>query len=181
MMDMNDRFLIKMINQTKDKLKELTGDKNLDECVEDCVKAMKESSNTAAELRAFRDGMEGNDDEVFTEYVDATIKAVESIGFGVGLLMNGYSSLNEALKKFEKASDKAVAGIEERSGEKYIPEVQEAFDNHMKDQLKKMVLGALAKMIADSGSGDDEISTELDDFVKKMKELEDKKEDDKDA
>lgn len=168
-MSLDDRYLCRMITELKGNIHGLySGFASED----DYLKAINECHDTEEKLKEV---VEGNDcdDQVFTAYFDATLKMLRDTAFGIGILMNGQGVLETTLKKYDEACGTAIRAIEERSGEKYDPDVDKAVQEDFKNCLQQMLVTGMLQAMAESDKED--IEETLDNFVKRMKELEDEK------
>ena len=170
-MSLDDRYFCRMITDLKGNIHGLySGFASED----DYLKAIKSCQETEEELKKVIEGkFDDNDDTVLSMYFDATIKMLRDTAFGIGILMNGQGVLEKTLKRYDDACETAIKAIEERSGEKYDPAYDKAMQDDLKNRLQQMLVSGMLKAMAESGGeGMDEA---LDDFVKRMKEIEDEK------
>lgn len=170
-MSLDDRYFCRMITDLKNNIHGLySGFASED----DYLKAINECHETEEKLKqVVEDG--GCDDQVFTAYFDATLKMLRDTAFGIGILMNGQGVLEKTLKKYDAACETAIGAIEERSGEKYDPAEDKAVQDDLKNRLQQMLVEGMLKAMAESDKED--IEETLDNFVKRMKELEDENRD----
>lgn len=170
-MSLDDRYLCRMITELKGNIHGLySGFASED----DYLKAINECHDTEEKLKEV---VEGNDpdDQVFTAYFDATLKMLRDTAFGIGILMNGQGVLETTLKKYDEECGTAISAIEERSGEKYDPDVDKAVQEDFKNRLQQMLVTGMLQAMAESDK--ENIEETLDNFVKRMKELEDENRD----
>lgn len=168
-MSLDDRYLCRIITELKENIHGLySGFASED----DYLKAINECHDTEEKLKEV---VESNDpdDQVFTAYFDATLKMLRDTAFGIGILMNGQGVLETTLKKYDEACGTAIRAIEERIGEKYDPDVDKAVQEDFKNRLQQMLVTGMLQAMAESDK--ENIEETLDNFVKRMKELENEK------
>lgn len=168
-MSLDDRYLCRMITDLEENIHGLYSGFASEE---DYLKAINECHDTEEKLKEV---IEDNDcdDPVLLAYFDATFKMLRDTAFGIGILMNGQGVLEKTLKRYDEACGTAIRAIEERSGEKYDPDVDKAVQEDFKNRLQQMLVTGMLQAMAESDGEDMEEA--LSDFVKRMKELEDEK------
>lgn len=170
-MSLDDRCFCRMITDLKENIHGLySGFASED----DYLKAINECHDTEEKLKELLEE-KFEDDDIVAPYCDATLKMLRDTAFGIGILMNGQGVLEKTLKRYDVACETAIKAIEERSGEKYDPAYDKALQEDLKNRLQQMLVEGMMKAMAESNREDTEET--LDNFVKRMKELEDEKND----
>lgn len=170
-MSLDDRYLCRMITDLEENIHGLYSGFASEE---DYLKAINECHDTEEKLKELLEE-KFEDDDIVTPYFDATLKMLRDTAFGIGILMNGQGVLEKTLKKYDAACETAIKAIEERSGEKYDPAEDKALQEDLKNRLQQMLVTGMLQAMAESGGED--IEETLDNFVKRMKELEDENHD----
>ena len=146
-MSLDDRYFCRMITDLKENIHGLYSGFASED---DYLKAINECHDTEEKLKELLEE-KFEDDDIVTPYFDAT------------------------LKRYDVACETAIKAIEERSGEKYDPAYDKALQEDLKNRLQQMLVEGMMKAMAESNREDTEET--LDNFVKRMKELEDEKND----
>lgn len=162
-MEFNDMMLCGVINDTRNKLHALADGFSEEEAF---LRAIDECKNTEEELKAFV--TDDDDDQALHDYVTTTIKMLQDLAFGIGIMMNGQGVIKSSFEKYDAACNKAIKAVEERSGGKY----EDTCDN-LKDNLQRMIVGMFLEAMAEAdGSLPD---TSFQHFVDGMKKMEEEK------
>ena len=158
-MEFNDMMLCGVINDTRNKLHALADGFSEEEAF---LKAIEECKKTEEELKAFV--TDDDDDQALHDYVAATIKMLQDLAFGIGIMMNGQGVIKSSFEKYDAACNKAIKAVEERSGGKF----EDACDN-LKDNLQRMIVCAFLEAMAEADG--DLPDTSFQNFVDTMKKL----------
>lgn len=145
-MNFEDAFVCQQITESREKIDQIrSGITSTNE-----LKGVIEKASTAAaELRELKEAFDDDTPDTMISYTDASIKCMESVAFSLGLVMNGLESLNRTVEKYDAECDNMIKAIEEKSGEKFNSQHEQAVLDDMSERLAKMLFGALMEAIKD--------------------------------
>lgn len=171
-MEFNDMMLRGVVNETRDKLHAMASDFSSEE---DFLRAIDECKNTEEELKNFV--TDDDDERVLHDYVTATIKMLQDLAFGIGIMMNGQEIIKSSFKKYDAACDETIKAIEDRSGSTCDNLVAKLETDHIQRAVLGAVLGAVfgAFLEAMTNADGDLPDGSYQNFVDTMKRLEEEK------
>lgn len=162
-MEIRDLMFCNAINETRSKIHTITSAFSAED---EFLNAISECKNTEEELKSFI--TDDDDDKALHDYVAATIKMLQDLSFGIGIMMNGQGVIKSSLKKYDDACDAAIKAVEDRSGEKYNSTCRD-----INDHLQRMIVRAFIESMAEADGNLPDTSFQK--FVDTMKQLEEEK------